>query len=173
MKNANKSNKRTNEKTPTFRQLLWRAGFVTAITGQLCIDYAAACEYLHCSERTLYRWLDGSPCPRAVALIEQKARLLPPEWSQFSFSRTGALITPQHPHGLTPFDVMQIGTLNARATKSEADKDYLRTQLDAARDDKTRIAHKAKMAQAVNLLQELLHAPEMQAPGERPLLQRS
>lgn len=53
-----------------FKQLLFRAGFMNF--GKL--DRKAAMDFLAIkTERTLERWIaDNKPCPRAVAMLEQR-----------------------------------------------------------------------------------------------------
>jgi len=79
-----------------FKELLFRAGFMNF--GKL--DRKATMTFLHInSERTLERWIkDNKPCPRAVAMLEQKINgrvSLHADWQGFYICRDGLLWTPR------------------------------------------------------------------------------
>lgn len=80
-----------------FKTLLIRAGFWKKGSGDL--DKKRAAKYLHCSEKTLERWMyKGNPCKRALAMVEQLIKGGIPtheDWKNFYFCKDGLLWTPQ------------------------------------------------------------------------------
>lgn len=167
MVHSKKRDDKSSSPCTDFKQLLWRSGFVTVVGGQVCVNIQAACEYLHCTERTLRRWMAGNPCPRAAKLLRQKEDVVPASWAGFAFNRQDKLITPLHPHGLEREQVLSIGRYNENATRYQAEADYLRGQLADVRDEQLRKTTRAKLAQVINTLNLVIADPLFLAPGER------
>ncbi|MBU3022885.1 hypothetical protein [Aestuariibacter sp. A3R04] len=154
----------------SFKKLLRKSGFVIVFGGSVIIDKNAACDFLHCSTRTLDRWINtDKPCPRAVSLLRMKARSIPDSWGdKYAFDINDNLITPDYPHGITPEHLRMIKFINANATRQESDNEYYKKQIAALRDDNARKAAKARIAQAANLLNEVINDVIFLAPNERP-----
>lgn len=150
-----------------FKQLLWRAGFVTTFGGQVCVDIQRSCDYLSCSERTLRRWFTGSPCPRAVSLLRLKERALPDSWDGFSFNRQERLVTPFHSHGLEKDAILLIGRLSKDATRFEEDAKYYKAQLESVRNESAIKNTRTKLAHAITTLQAVMADPMLSNLSER------
>lgn len=147
------------KQTVSFYNLLWRSGFVVTVGGLVAIDKHRACEYLHCSMRTLERWIkDDKPCPRAVALLEHLPRLIPDEWTAAKFHR-GKLVVEQYPYGLTLDDINYFGLTHSESEKNKNDTDLAKQLVEQHIDREGHALVKKQILSLANDLNALAKDP--------------
>jgi len=154
------------EVSTDFKQLLWRNGFITTFSGRTIIDTARACKELHCSLRTLKRWLSGKPCPRAVALLKLRERSFPASWKGWRFDNLDRIVCPtwRHPKEEKELREYHLTSESVRSAKIRAQ--LLEDYTDTLNDKKARTAARAHLGQVINQLHRLMQDPVFKAPGE-------
>lgn len=146
--------------TDEFKQLLWRAGFVTTFAGQTVVDKTKACEYLECSRRTLDRWLNGiNPCPRAVRLLKLQRKILPKSWKGFYFDRGERLQGAGFEYGLSPKDVSRIPQYVKDGSDAATDARLLREYMETIQDSATTERVRKQLLSVTNQLTSMLADP--------------
>lgn len=147
-----------------FEKRLWRAGFVTVFGKQVIIDKVRACGFLHCSRRTLDRWIqDNQPCPRAVALLDTLPRLLPDSWQGFAFTRDEKLIWQGLKNGFSASEVRQLPAFVGRSMQQEQQKDNYQALIAELVDSSAGAQLQRDLLRIGNELAQLSRTPVIRA----------
>lgn len=143
-----------------FKKLLWRAGFVTNFGGGVFIDKQKAQDFLHCSRRTLDRWIDkNDPCPRALSLLEMRQRCIPDSWKDFYFDRLDRLHFRGTRTGFEAKDVRELPRIHGQKRSFESDKDNLRAVLDEIRDNNAHEITRQQLLECANQIHAVIASP--------------
>lgn len=144
-------------KTNEFVELLRSTGFITYSprSGNIIgVDKPRASAYLYCSMRTLDRWLVGEkPCPRAIALLKQKARALPDDFHDFSFTPDDKLHCSHWRQSVSVNDLRRYEHDIAAIHREQSNNALKGRYIDALRD---KDLHKAHVRQLSELSAQLL-----------------
>lgn len=148
-----------------FKDLLIKAGFWKKGTGDF--DKKRAAKYLHCSEKTLERWMyKGNPCKRAMAMVEQLIKGNRPtheDWSKFYFCKDGYLWTP-HGARYTADSINRMEVLHSTVNFHRAKSRALEIKLMKA---ETIIKNKDRLKALANEMAELVDDFDYEGLNER------
>lgn len=129
-----------------FKTLCWYAGFVHIVNAQIQLDKRRLCDYLHCSRRTLERWLSlNKPCPRAKALIIQKRGALDDKWTDFTVDRDNKLYHVTWARGFSIDIVAQLPQLLQQRYDYKLENEQLKRHFDTLRDPSASIAQRSAL----------------------------
>lgn len=121
-----------------FKMLAWDAGYTCHLSGKNQLDKAALCAFLHCSRRTLDRWIDESApaCPRAVAMLKMQAAALPATWRAVGarFTRYDELLFDDWRQPLALDVVQSLPHVRARANQLSGHLDFQSQYIKTIRD---------------------------------------
>jgi len=154
-----------------FKKHLWRCGFVTQFGSAVVLDKPKIMAYLHCSRRTLDRWINGDiVCPRALKLLEQYEKQIPDSWSGFYFDRMSRLHWPGIKNGFEAADVRRLPQFHARMARGESESENLTSLLDEIRDPTAHQLALEKLTCAINQLHQVSQEPIFKRVNSRTRL---